>query len=158
MFRVVFVDFEWTEAAEAAAAEEEGGGGKKITLPELGDVYAGWGNFQCKLSRRFGHQFSQSDCFIVTSCSVWSMHTHLTLRRFVFSEQTEEMILQVFQQNNQLASACHSNAPGRWGGGCPRWALAGFVRERMGVDPTANILCFIYFFGRLCALTPILDV
>lgn len=135
--------------------------GEKITLPELGDVYAGWGNFQCKLSRRFGHQFSQSDCFIVTSCSVWSIHTHLTLRRFVFSEQTEEMILQVFQQNNQLAAACHSNAPGRWGGGCPRWALARFVRERMGVDPTANILFFIYFWGgrgEPCAVTPILDV
>lgn len=28
VFRVVFVDFKWTEAA-AAAAEDEGGGGKK---------------------------------------------------------------------------------------------------------------------------------
>lgn len=32
---------------------------KKHNLAELRDVYAGWGNFLCKLSRRFGHQFSQ---------------------------------------------------------------------------------------------------
>lgn len=38
------------------------------------------GIFLCKLSRRFGHQFSQSDCFIVTSCWVWGIHTHLSLR------------------------------------------------------------------------------
>lgn len=53
---------------------------KKETLPGLCDVYAGWGNFLCKLSRRFGHQFSQSDCFIVTSCWVWGIYTHLSLR------------------------------------------------------------------------------
>lgn len=76
------------------------------------------GFFLCKLSRRFGHQFSQSDRFIVTSCWVWGIYTHLSAPR-LFSESTKDMILQVFQQNNPLTATCHSNVPrslysGRW--------------------------------------------
>lgn len=63
----------------------DGGSRKKKKKPAgvVWYVYAGWGNFLCKLSRRFGHhRFSQSDCFIVTSCWVWGTytHTHLSLR------------------------------------------------------------------------------
>lgn len=97
----------------------DGGSRRRKKLPKLCDVFAGWGDFfLCKLSRRFGHQFSQSDRFIVTSCWVWGIYTHLSAPR-LFSESTKDMILQVFQQNNPLTATCHSNVlrslnSGRW--------------------------------------------
>ena len=69
------------------------------------------GIFLCKLSRRFGHQFSQSDCFYCYQL-LGLRHMHSPFAPRLFSESSEDMILQVFQQNNQPTATCHSNVPG----------------------------------------------
>lgn len=73
-------------------------------------------------------QFSQSDCFIVTSCWVWGIYTHSPFAPRLFSESTKDMILQVFQQNNHSTATCHSNVPG----GYFTVGAGSIVKERMG--------------------------
>lgn len=75
----------------------------------LCNVYAGWGNFLCKQSRRFGHQFSQSDCFIVTSC--WGLrHLHSPFAPCGCSQSRPRIwFYKWFSKIITLPSACHSN-------------------------------------------------
>lgn len=104
-------------------------GGSRKPLPELCDVYAGWGNFLCKLSRRFGHQFSSVSQIALLLPAVESeAYTHSPFAPRLFSESTKDMILQVFQQNNHSTATCHSNVPG----GYFTVGAGSIVRERMG--------------------------
>lgn len=96
------------------------------------------GIFLCKLSRRFGHQFSQSDCFYCYQLLSLE-HTHSPFAPRLFSESTKDMILQVFQQNNQPAATCHSNASGGGVGGFFTMGAGSIVRGETGVNSSAYI-------------------
>lgn len=91
------------------------------------------GIFLCKLSRRFGHQFSQSDfALLLPAVESEAIYIHSPFAPRLFSESTKDMILQVFQQNNHPTATCHSNVPG----GTLQWALAQLSerkkKKRMG--------------------------
>ncbi len=104
------------------------------------------GNFLCKLSRRFGHQFSQSDCFIVTSCWVWGIYTHLSLRG-CFQSRLRIWFYKCFSKIITRPLPAIQNVPG-----VPlQWALAQLSGKEWGeLSPGPTLL-------RGCAHLPIID-
>lgn len=110
------------EAAEKKKREK-----KKKALPELCDVYAGWGEFSVQAEQTFRPPV-QSVRLLYCYQLLSLRHIHSPFAPRLFSESTKDMILQVFQQNNHSTATCHSKRAG----GSFTVGAGSIVRERMG--------------------------
>lgn len=98
--------------------KRDGGGGRRKQKPAVQCLCWMGGIFCASRADVFGHQFSQSDCFIVTSC--WGLrHLHSPFAPCGCSQSRLRIwFYKWFGKIITLASTCHSNSsPGNFARG-----------------------------------------